>query len=211
MRGPGVIFVVATTLTGLGWSSGAIAYDLINQVGTVSATADRTTVTDELPPNSGGNISVTAGSPNPNTDYAKATLRSQFAGPHIQLTLFADVDHWGNEGKAESHVAVQFSVDQDTEYSFTFAFIQVIGNGHLGHSAFVTLSNDDGVIWRKQRDGGVDPCNFEHPDADTLCTNQTLTPGEYTLEAHGSTFAPGDCFSCKGYATNMEIDIKIKF
>ena len=91
MRRAWVFIAVVIFLVGLGRPAGAGKLTFIQQSGTVTATADGNTVTDTLPQFPSGNISVTAGTPQPGLDYAMATVQSSVNPNEIHLTLTANV------------------------------------------------------------------------------------------------------------------------
>jgi len=211
VRGLHAIVAVAIALTGLGWTSGAVAYVVRDQQGTVIASAGGTTETQTLPQDSAGSISVTLGSQQPGTDYATGSLLTEFPSDHLHVVASTDVGEWGNEGAVKVHLVLQFSVSQDTPYRLIDTVRRANGNGWLGDRALILLSNEDGVILRRHPGGGFGPCEFDHPNVDTLCKNATLTTGVYTLEVRVSAYAPTTCGSCKGYAISADVDLTILF
>jgi hypothetical protein len=194
-----------------GWASITMAFDVREQLGLVAAIADGNTVTDTLPTHSPGSVSVTAGSPEPGSDYALASLQTEYQSDQLHVVASADVGEWGNEGAAKIRLEVQFSVERDTPYTINVARAESTGLGWLGERASIVLSNADGVILRRHPGGGFDACDYTHPNADTLCRNRTLTLGLYTLEVLVSAYAPGTCGSCKGYANSADVELTIQF
>ena len=213
MRGPPAIVSVAIALAGLGWTSGAAAYDVRDQQGIVTAYADGATEYASLPQASGGSISVTVGVPEPGRDYATGSLLTEFQSDQLRVVASGNVGEWGNEGAVKVLLVLQFSVSQDTPYTLIDTVRTAKGNGWLGDRAQIVLSNEHGVILRRHAGGGFNPCESDHPNSDTLCENEnpTLPPGEYTLEVRVSAYAPGSCGSCKGYATTADVDLTILF
>lgn len=211
MRGLRFILAVATVVVALGWASITMAYDVREQLGLVAAIADGNTVTDTLPTHAPGSVSVTAGSPEPGTDYAFASLQTEFLSDQLHVIANADVGEWGNEGIVKIRLVVQFSVERDTPYTLNVARAESVGLGWLGERASIVLSDADGVILRRHPGGGFGACNYTHPNVDTLCRNGTFTLGLYTLEVLVSAYAPGTCGSCKGYANSADVELTIQF
>lgn len=197
------------TLTLAGLSVSAGNFTLIEQSGTISVTANGTTTTESLPRLSSADSSLTAGTPGPGMDYAMATAQSSLHAGDLHITLTATVGEWGNEGQAEARIVVTFGVDQNTIYAVPVEKAEAHGQGWCGNRSFILLSNDDGVIFRRDAGGGYNSCNFDHPDFATLCTNRTLTPGVYYFEMIASAHAPSDCGTCKGYAVNARSELLI--
>lgn len=203
---PGMLVTLAVCV---GWPASAGTLTLIEQSGTVSATADGNTVTDTLPQFQSGNVSVTAGTPQPGMDYATATAQSSFNPNEIHLILTANVGEWGNEGAAEARIEVVFSINQGAEFVVEIERTEATGSGWLGDRAFITLSNGDGIIFNRNVGGGYDSCNYDHPDALTTCENGILKPGTYHFEMIASGYAPAECGSCKGFAVASEAELKV--
>ena len=213
MGGPRIIVAAAIALAGLAWTSGAVAYDIRDQQGIVTAIADGVTESATLPIDSDGSITVTVGSTEPGMDYATGSLLTDFQSDQLRVVASGDVGPWGNEGAVKVLLVLQFSVDQDTPYTLVDTVRKAKGSGWLGDRALILLSNEDGVILRRHPGGGFAPCEPDHPNADTLCqtANAVLPTGEYTLEVRVSSYAPGTCESCKGFATSADVDLTILF
>jgi hypothetical protein len=188
-------------------SAGKLTF--ISQTGTVSATADGNTVTDTLPQFQSSNVSATAGTPQTDTDYAMATVQSSVSTNEIHLVLTSDVFAWGNEGAAEARIEVTFSVNKNTDFVIELETAEATGSGWLGDCAFITLSNDDGIIFRRNVGGGYDSCNNNHPDADMACKNRILRPGTYSFEMIAKSYAPATCGTCKGYAVASATELRV--
>jgi len=124
--------------------------------------------------------------------------------------LTATVGDWGQEGSAEARIVVVFSVDQNTSYTVELEKAEAIGSGWLGARSFITLSNDEGVIFRRNVGGGYDSCNQDHPAVTTLCTNRTLTPDVYYFEMIASAYAPTTCGTCMGYAVSSRTELRLR-
>jgi len=193
----------------MAWPVSAGDFAFIEQFGTVSATADGNTVTESLPRFQAANVSVTAGTPEPGMDYGMATAQSSVNGQEIHLTLTATVGEWGSEGAAEARIVVTFSVSQNTSYAVPLEKAEATGSGWLGDRAFITLSNDEGVIFRRNVSGGYESCNRDHPDYETLCQNRTLTPDVYYFEMIASAYAPTTCGTCQGYAVTSQTELRV--
>jgi len=209
MRRAWVFIVVVTCLSGLGGSASAGKITFIEQSGTVSATADGTTVTDTLPQFQSGDISATVGTPQSDMDYAMASVQSSVSPNEIHLTLTSDVFAWGNEGEAEARIDVMFSVSKNTDFVVELEAAEAKGSGWLGDCASITLSNDDGIIFRRNVSGGYDSCNSFHPDAEMICRNRTLKPGVYSFKMIAKSYAPATCGTCQGYAVNSATELRV--
>jgi hypothetical protein len=180
------------------------------QLGTVSALANGKTVTKSLPQGASGSVSVTVGDPNPGSDYGMATATTALKADVISVALTADVGQFGNNGAAKGRVVEQFSVEQNTVYDVPLATTEVTEwKGSRGERAFIVLSNDDGVIFRKEAGDDAIRCNPEHPDVGILCEKRTLTPGAYTLELQASAYAPVNCDTCSSLAVKAKSEVKI--
>lgn len=185
----------------------ATGFVIRDQLGTVSAIADAQSVTESLPPGASGSISATAGKLGSN--YGMATATTALKADLISVALTADVGQFGNDGAAKGRVVEQFSVEQDTRYDVPLATTEVIeGKGSLGERAFIVLSNDDGVIFRKEAGDDAIRCNPEHPNFGTLCEKRTLTPGAYALELQASAYAPVSCDRCSSLAVKAKSEVK---
>ncbi len=193
-------------------SGSAIAgnFTFIEQSATVSATADGNTVSDNLPTNQPGNVSVTAGTPQPGMDYAMASAQSSVAAKELHLLLTADVGEWGNEGEAIATIEVVFSINQNTDFVVELERAEATGAGWLGDRAYIILSNADGIIFRRNVGGGFDSCNNDHPDANTICRDGILLAGQYNFEMVASGYAPTTCGTCKGYAVSSTTELKVR-
>jgi len=169
------------------------------QLGTISAVAKDETETESLLQGASDSITVDVGATG--GDYGKATATTSLEADVIFVTLDASVGDFYHEGAAKGRVVVQFSVDKEIRYTVQSATTEVTGEGSLEERASIVLSNDDGVIFRK--DFGVQnvPCN---PGENPLC--ETLTPGAYTLELQASAYAPEGCIDC---AVTAKSEVKI--
>lgn len=205
-----VTVALAVVLFGLGRPAiAANDFTFIEQIGSVTATADGNTVTEILPRWQPTTISVTAGTPEAGMDYGMATLTSSVHGNRIHLIMSATVGEWGHEGSAEARIRFVFSVDQNRDYTVQVEKTDAVGNGYLGYRSFIMLSNDDGIIFSRNSGGGYNSCNLDHPNYVTLCQNRTLTPGVYYFEMLSSAYAPSDCDSCKGYAVSANAELVV--
>jgi len=200
---------VATFLAWPARPVSAAGLTFISQSGTVSATADGTTVTDTLPQFQSGNISVTAGTLQTGMDYALATAQSTIQARQIHLLLTASVGDWGHKGIAESTIVAVFSVSQNTPFEIDLERAEGTGAGWLGYRAFITLSNDAGIIFRRNVGAGFDSCNYEHPDGGAICESGVLAPDEYHFEMRASAHAPTTCGTCKGFAVTSETELRL--
>jgi hypothetical protein len=209
MRKFGIFVSSALFVAGLGWSPTAAQFSVRDQNGIVAATTDGSSETATLPQGTQGTASVTRGTPISGSDYAQATATTEFQPDMIRIILTGDVHHWGDEGGAKARVVVQFGVERDTGYMIETQMVAATGAGWLGDRALIVLSNADGVILTRTPGGGYDACNYMHPNAQTLCTNRTLTPDVYNIELKASAFAPTTCGSCKGYAVDAGCELRI--
>ena len=116
MRKTWIFIVMSACLVGLGGHAAAGSIQFIDRTGTVSATANGNTVTDSLQLQT-GDISVTAGTPQPGMDYAIATAQSSVTSDEIHLRLTSGVGEWGNNGEALAQIEVVFRVNQDTPFA----------------------------------------------------------------------------------------------
>jgi len=207
MRGSWLLLAGAVLIAGSGWPSSAADFAIREQLGIVSATANGKTATDSLPPGASGTISASEGEPSSGSDFGKATATTEFQADAIFISLTADVNEFGNDGAAKGRVVVQFSVDANTRYELPIATTAVTGEGVVDDRAVINLSNDDGVIFNQGADGKL-VCNQKHPDYQTLCEKQELTPGGYSLELRASAYAPANCDTCEGVAVNAKSEVK---
>ncbi len=203
--------MVATWLAWPGRPVSAGSLNFIAQEGTVTVTANGNTVTDTLPQFQSGTISVTEGTPLPGMDYARAALESSVSGSEIHLTMTANVGEWGNEGVADARIEVVFSVSQNTSFTVEIEKAEATGAGWLGYRAFITLSNDAGIIFRRNVGAGYDSCNYKHPDGGAICESGILTPDMYYFEMIASAYSPTTCGTCKGFAVTSETELRVTF
>jgi len=192
-------------------SAAATGFVIRDQRGTVSAIGVGKTETKNLRQDASDSISVEPVKPGPGIDYGKATATTAFQANLIHVTLTADVNEFGYDGAAKGRVAVQFSVEQNTNYAVELATTDVTGGlGAFGERASIVLSNDKGVILRKAAGDDAIRCNPDgifDPKFDALC--QTLTPGAYTLELRASAYAPAICDECSSRAVRARSEVKI--